>query len=78
MTRNVGSLDRLVRAFAAASLVALFFLSSLPTVARAIAFALPAGYMLFTALQGTCFGYRLMGRSTCPTQIAREPSEDAP
>lgn len=25
-----------------------------------------AGYLLFTALAGTCLGYRLMGRSTCP------------
>ena len=36
-----------------------------PLLARA-ALALNGVYLLFTALAGTCLGYRLIGRSTCP------------
>ena len=30
-------------------------------------FGLNAAYLLWSALAGSCVGYRLMGRSTCPT-----------
>jgi hypothetical protein len=33
---------------------------------RLVVFSLPAAYLLFTALAGTCLGYSLMGKSTCP------------
>jgi hypothetical protein len=33
---------------------------------RLAAFSLPAVYLLFTAVAGSCLGYRLMGKSTCP------------
>ena len=29
-------------------------------------FGLNAAYLLWSALAGSCVGYRLMGRSTCP------------
>lgn len=68
MIRNVGGLDRLLRAIGALSLATCAFVAPVPLLARILAFGLPALYMVFTALAGTCFGYRLMGRSTCPTR----------
>jgi hypothetical protein len=66
MTRNVGNADRIARFIAVIPLVTCSFLAPLPLATRVVAFALPAVYLLFTALKGTCLGYRLMGWSTCP------------
>jgi hypothetical protein len=66
MARNVGNFDRVARSIAVLPLIACSVLTPLPLVTRILAFALPAVYMLFTALKGTCLGYRLMGKSTCP------------
>ena len=71
MIRNVGNLDRFARGGTAAALTICSFLAPLPLETRLLAFALPAVYLLFTALKGRCLGYRLMGRSTCPTSAAR-------
>lgn len=65
MTRNVGSLDRLARAAAA---VGFFAAAAIAPLSPALRFGvlLPLGlYVSFTALAGTCLGYRLMGKSTC-------------
>jgi hypothetical protein len=71
MTRNVGNIDRVARSIAVLPLIACSFLAPLPLATRIIAFAVPAAYMLFTALKGTCLGYRLMGKSTCPASEAQ-------
>jgi hypothetical protein len=62
---NVGTLDRIARALAAAVAVTAAF--TLP-VARGWAIGLGATgvYLLGTALAGSCLGYRLMGKSSCP------------
>jgi len=71
MVRNVGTVDRIARGGTAAALTTCSFLAPLPLETRLIAFAVPAVYLLFTALRGTCLGYRLMGKSTCPTRAVR-------
>lgn len=65
MTRNVGSFDRLLRLLAALALAAGAALAPWPLATRLLALGLPALYMLFTAARGLCFGYLLMGKSTC-------------
>jgi hypothetical protein len=66
VNRNVGIKDRVARALGALALGVCAFLAPLPLELRVPAFGLLAVYLLFTALAGTCLGYRLMGRSTCP------------
>jgi hypothetical protein len=65
MKRNVGRLDRLVRVLAAVALFGCAVGAPLPIATRLAAFALPGVYVLFSALAGTCFGYALLGKSTC-------------
>jgi len=45
-------------------------LAPLPLVVRVPAFGVLGAYMLVTALAGTCLGYKLMGRSTCPADLS--------
>jgi hypothetical protein len=66
MTKNLASWDRIVRGAAAALMATCAVMAPLPLVVRVAALAVPASYMAFTALRGTCLGYRLMGVSTCP------------
>ena len=66
MNKNLGRVDRILRLVAAVPLTACAFLAPLVAPIRLVAFGLPAGYMLLTALAGTCVGYALIGRSTCP------------
>lgn len=70
MNRNVGSRDRWLRVLGAVPLAACALLAPYSLPLRLLAFGLPALYMLGTALFGSCLGYALMGRSTCP---ARQP-----
>lgn len=65
MTRNLGSVDRVLRlaGAAAAAVCAVQAPFSLPV--RLAVFAGTGVYLLLTALAGTCVGYRLMGKSTC-------------
>lgn len=65
MNKNLGNPDRILRLVAAVPLTACAILAPLDAPIRLVAFGVPAGYMLFTTLAGTCLGYALMGRSTC-------------
>ncbi|NUP07185.1 MAG: DUF2892 domain-containing protein [Polyangiaceae bacterium] len=67
MLKNVGSMDRALRGFGAAAMVACSLLLPLHLGLR-VALGLTGIYLVFTALAGTCVGYRLMGRSTCPVE----------
>jgi hypothetical protein len=67
MKRNVGTGDRVTRGLGALGMFACAVAAPLPLGVRLGAFTLPAVYLLFTAIAGTCFGYSLMGKSTCPT-----------
>lgn len=68
MTRNVGTLDRIVRGIAAAGLATGAILAPVPWWIRVVVFGANAAYLSFTALGGTCLGYRLIGRSTCSVE----------
>jgi hypothetical protein len=69
MTKNVGSVDRIARAVVATGLGFAAIFAPLPFWARALGLGLNAVYLGYTALSGTCLGYRLLGKSTCPTEL---------
>ncbi len=73
MKHNVGKVDRYLRALAALGLFGCAIFAPLPLMTRIFALALPGFYVLGTALVGTCLGYRLMGRSTCPASSVASP-----
>ena len=64
MKKNVGSIDRTIRALVGIALLAVFFLGTLQDVAGIV--ALVAGIvMLGTAAIGWCPPYALLGINTC-------------
>ena len=66
MTKNVGTLDRVVRGLGAAWMLTCAFLAPLAVELRAPIFGTLAAYLLFSSLRGTCLGYRMLGKTTCP------------
>lgn len=68
MKQNVGKSDRILRVLAGLALLSCAFLAPFPLAVRMAAFGASGAYLLLSALVGTCLGYRLMGRSTCPAQ----------
>ncbi|AGC47032.1 hypothetical protein MYSTI_05756 [Myxococcus stipitatus DSM 14675] len=71
MKRNVGNLERLFRALGGVGLLVCAVMAPLPLAFRLAACGGLGVYMLFTALAGSCLGYALMGRSTCPLEPGR-------
>jgi hypothetical protein len=65
MARNVGNVDRVLRAVAAVGLGVGAVLAPVDGWVRGLMVA-QGLYFLGTSLAGSCLGYRLMGRSTCP------------
>lgn len=70
MKRNVGSVDRWLRAFAGVALAALVLVVPMPLALQVLGVA-QGGYLVLTALAGYCVGYRLLGRSTCALPARR-------
>jgi DUF2892 family protein len=70
MTKNVGTLDRFLRLLGAIGLITGAFVAPLPTYVRLLAFGGSGLYMLGTVFFGVCFGYKLLGRSTCAFERA--------
>jgi len=66
MKKNLGSADRLLRLVGAAAAACGAVLAPYSLGVRLGVFGATALYLLLTALGGTCLGYRLMGKSTCP------------
>lgn len=66
MMRNLGSVERWLRVLAALALGACAAVGPFSWPVRLGVFGLNAGYLLWSALVGSCVGYRLLGRSTCP------------
>ena len=65
MKHNVGSLDRILRLLLGiAMLVSIVVVHLSLPIASVI--GVTGGYILLTGLAGSCLGYRMMGRSTCP------------
>lgn len=71
MTRNLAGWDRALRLAAATLAGAAAFVAPLPLAVRIGALAVTAVYLGFTALTGTCAGYRLLGLSSCPRTLRR-------
>jgi hypothetical protein len=71
MQKNLGRNDRASRALAVVGLMTCSIFSPLPLLWRVSGFGLMAVYLLYTVLSGTCLGYALLGRSTCPTEERR-------
>jgi hypothetical protein len=68
MTKNVGLTDRMARALLATGLGLGALFAPWPLWVRVLGLGLNALYVGYTALSGTCLGYRLMGKSTCPIE----------
>jgi hypothetical protein len=67
MTRNIGTLDRWIRALAGALLL-LGWLLSWATGTVAVVLGVVGTVLLLTALAGVCPLYRLFGLTTCPVR----------
>jgi len=68
MKKNVGTSDRIFRVLGAASSLMCSLLAPLPVAIRVAVFGTLSAYLLMTAVVGSCAGYALMGKSTCPTK----------
>ena len=66
MKKNVGTKDRVFRALAGLMMLVCSLMAPLPLAVRVAGFGMMGAYLLFTAAAGTCLGYRLMGKSSCP------------
>ena len=69
MKKNLATWDRVGRAVMALTMATCAVMAPLPLVVRIALLGLPALYVAFTAVAGTCLGYRLMGYSTCPVSL---------
>lgn len=69
MIKNLGTADRSLRVVAAGLMAACAALAPWSPTVRYGVLGATAVYMLLTALVGTCLGYRLIGKSTCPTRL---------
>lgn len=68
MQKNLGNGDRAARSLAVLALTTCSVFAPLPVLLRVPAFGSLAAYLLYTVLSGTCLGYALIGKSTCPNQ----------
>jgi len=68
MHTNTATWDRALRALAGAAMLGASIAAPWPTLAHVIGLGVGGGYMLATALLGTCLGYKLIGVSTCPIE----------
>lgn len=68
MNKNLAGWDRLGRVVVATAMLVAALVARVPWTVAVFALAVPAVYMAFTAVAGTCLGYRLMGYSTCPVR----------
>jgi hypothetical protein len=71
MKRNVGRWDRILRGAVGVGMLSCAVMAPLPLLVRVLALGACGVYLLFSASAGTCIGYRLIGRSTCPAGLAR-------
>lgn len=67
MLKNLGKADRTLRVVLASVAACCAVLAPYSLGWKLGLLAPSAVYLLLTALTGTCLGYRLMGKSTCPT-----------
>lgn len=67
MKQNVGSWDRVLRGLGALAMIGSAVVIPMQDPIR-WALGLTGVYVAMTALVGSCLGYRLIGRSTCPLE----------
>ncbi|MEO8554849.1 MAG: DUF2892 domain-containing protein [Kofleriaceae bacterium] len=65
MKPNVGNPERILRAVIGILMLTSSVVAPVSLALRVGLFGILGGYMVFTALAGSCLGYRMMGRSTC-------------
>lgn len=75
-TKNVGTIDRIMRALPIVIVVALYFLDIL-TLSWAIGLGVVSLMLLATSLMGVCSIYYLLGYSTCPISGQANPKMDS-
>ena len=68
MKTNVGTADRVLRAFVGIAMLVCSVILPLPVIARTTVLGGMGAYLVLTSLVGSCLGYRLLGRSTCPVE----------
>lgn len=71
MKRNVGNGERVFRGVGGLAMATCAVMAPLPLAARLAVFGVTGGYLLFSAFAGTCLGYALIGKSTCPSEPRR-------
>ncbi|AKF85254.1 hypothetical protein MFUL124B02_10790 [Myxococcus fulvus 124B02] len=64
-------MERFFRALGGLMLVTGAAMAPLSLTIRLAVFGALGVYLLFSALAGSCLGYALMGRSTCPVEPGR-------
>jgi hypothetical protein len=71
MTRNMGSIDRVVRGLVVAPILVLVALAVGPGTGVGVVLLVVAGVMALTAAVGFCPAYVPLRISTCPRRAAR-------
>lgn len=71
-TRNVGTLDRVIRALPALAVAYLYWTGAVSGVALWV-LAVGSGMLLMTSILGSCSVYYLLGFSTCPLSGKARP-----
>lgn len=67
LTRNVGTVDRIIRTLPALAFAYVWATGTLAGVAL-IVFGVISAMLLFTAITSRCSIYAMLGLSTCPLQ----------
>jgi hypothetical protein len=71
MTRNLGTGDRILRTFVGIAMVVFAVVLPLPLGLRVGVLGAMGIYLALTSVVGSCLGYRLLGKSTCPLEPGR-------
>ena len=71
MIKNQSSIDRMIRAIVAVVILANPFDVAYDSVIGIIALTI-AGVLIFNAVSGNCYIYRVLGINTCPVDLKSE------
>jgi hypothetical protein len=71
MNRNVGRGERVVRGVLGVAMATCAVIAPFSLAVRLGIFGAVGGYLAFSALVGTCLGYRLIGKATCSVETRR-------
>ena len=71
MITNQSNTDRMIRAVVAVILLVVSYTSGFDSTIGMMALAV-AGVLVFNAISGNCFIYRVLGINTCPVDLKSE------